>query len=63
MSKGYDIKFAIVDACKKHGAGLQLAIDLNLEIQQILDWCERDDVEDAQREQDMIWQQWKDYKD
>lgn len=61
MSKGSDIRFSIVHACKQHGAGLQLAIDLNIAIQCTLNWCEPDDEDEVQLEQDMTVQYWNDY--
>ncbi len=57
MSKDYDIKHSIIYACKQHGTGLQLAIDLNWAILNDLDWV--DDEEDTQ--QDSVFKMWKDY--
>lgn len=58
MSKGYDIKHSIIHACKQHGAGLQLAIDLNWAIMNDLDWVDDDD---EISQQDSVFKMWRDY--
>jgi len=61
MSKGYDIKHSIIQVCKQHGQGLQMAIELNIEIMSDLNWIDYGDIDAQVAENNKVIEMWMAY--